>query len=141
MLTVGAVVIFFIPVSTVASICTKETLYGKVVFACREKCCGSTPECLPSCLDVICESSEDCDGLTCCNSKCQTSTKCPSKNTALTTIWLSIWITFAVFVIVVLLGMCCCFKQRNSSEDINTDDGDKFSNDANLSESLITVVQ
>ena len=115
----------------------------KIVFNCRERCCGTTRQCLPSCLNVTCEDSDDCDGLTCCNHKCQTSTECPTKKPSLI-VWLSAWLTCIVLVVAMLLGFCCCLKRRTDSAEMDstyhTELSDAFMDKSNRSVSLTTVV-
>ncbi|CAB3993221.1 Hypothetical predicted protein [Paramuricea clavata] len=128
------------PISTVAEVCSDDPLNERVIFTCRERCCGLARQCLPTCLNVTCESSEDCDGLTCCDHKCQKSSHCSTKKPPMI-VWLSAWLACVALVIAVLLGFCWCIKKKSGPLDptISTEISDAFL-DKDRSESLTTIV-
>ena len=129
------------PISTVAKVCSEDPLNEKVIFHCRERCCGMARQCLPTCLNVTCDGSEDCDGLTCCDHKCQKSSHCPSKKPPMT-VWLSAWLVCVAVVVAVLLGFCWCIKKKSGPLDptITTEISDAFLDKDSRSESSTTIV-
>ena len=129
------------PMVAVAEVCSDDPLNEKVIFTCRERCCGTARQCLPTCLNATCESSEDCDGLTCCQQKCQKSSTCPSKKPPLV-VWLTAWLVCVVLVVAALLGFCWCIKKKSGPLDptITTEISDAFLDKDSRSESLSTVV-
>ena len=130
------------PIAAVAEVCSDDPLNEKVIFTCRERCCGTTRRCLPTCLNVTCESSEDCDGLTCCDHKCQKSSHCEETKKPAMVVWLSAWLVCVVLVVAALLVFCWCIKKKSGPLDptITTEMSDAFLDKDSRSESLTTVV-
>ena len=128
-------------IQTEARVCSRDPLNERVIFSCRERCCGMARQCLPSCLNVTCDTSKDCDGLTCCHNKCQKSSYCPSKKTPLI-IWLSAWLSCVALVVAVLFVFCWCLKKKRGPLDptINTEISDAFLEKDSRTVSLTTVV-
>ena len=130
-----------LPISTIAKVCSDDPLNEKLIFTCHERCCGLTRQCRRTCLNATCESSEDCDGLTCCDHKCQKSSECPNNKPPLA-VWLTAWLTCVALVVAVLLGFCWCIKKKRGPLDptISTEISDAFLDKDNRTESLTTVV-
>ena len=134
-------IFLLLPISTVAKVCSDDHFKEKNVFYCRQKCCGLARQCLPTCLNVTCETSDDCDGLSCCDHKCQKSSQCGNKKPPIT-VWLSAWLGCVVVVVGVLLVFCWCIKKKRGPLDptISTEISDAFLDKDDRSESLTTVV-
>ena len=130
------------PVTAMAEVCSDDPLNEKVIFTCRERCCGTARRCLPTCLNVTCESSEDCDGLTCCNQICQKSSQCDQSNKPPIVVWLSAWLVCVALVVAALLGFCWCIKKKSGPLDptITTEISDAFLDKDSRSDSLTTIV-
>lgn len=134
-------IIFLFPISAFASTCDKNAYNDEVNFSCRERCCGLPKQCLPTCENVTCATSNDCDGLTCCNRKCKNISRCPKKKRSIK-IWLTAWLACVAVVVLVLFGYCCCIKKKSALTDstIHTEISDTFLSLDERSQSLETVI-